>query len=115
MDAKHDKGKHQLALVPTQGIKDVAQVREYGNARYGDSDSWLTVSPERYLNALYRHLLDMVDDMYSIDKESGIAHYKHVACNAMFLCELLANKPTPQRMLTTAEITEAFGAINKSL
>jgi hypothetical protein len=37
-------------------------------------------------------LLAMVDGMHSKDEESGIEHYKHVACNAMFLCELLKKK-----------------------
>lgn len=88
-EAKHDEEKPRLSLVPLQGIFDVAQVREYGLKNYDNCDSWCMVEPIRYIDALYRHLLAMIDDMYSVDEESGIEHYKHIACNAMFLCELL--------------------------
>ena len=93
-EAKADAGKPKLSLVPTQVIKDIAEVREYGNRKYGDPNNWRQVSMDRYIDALYRHLLAMVDDPYSLDEESGLAHYKHVACNAAFLCELL-KEPQP--------------------
>ena len=86
---KRDAGKARLSLVPVQGIYAVAEVREYGVSRYGATDSWRAVEPQRYMDALHRHLLAMVGDMCSRDDESGIEHYKHVACNALFLCELL--------------------------
>ena len=88
-EAKADAGKPKLSLVPTQVIRDIAEVREYGNKKYHDPDNWRQVEPGRYIDALYRHLLAMVDDPYSLDEESGLAHYKHVATNAAFLCELL--------------------------
>jgi hypothetical protein len=86
---KHDLGKAQPTLVPVQGILDVSEVRAYGIKKYNGADGWKKVEPSRYVDALYRHLLEMVGDMHSKDKESGLEHYKHVACNAMFLCELL--------------------------
>lgn len=86
---KSDEGKQRPSLVPTAGIRAVAEVREYGNRKYGDRESWRSVEPHRYIDALYRHLLHVVDDPKSKDEESGLEHYKHVACNAMFLCELL--------------------------
>lgn len=88
-EAKADAGKPKLSLVPTQVIRDIAEVREYGNRKYGDPQNWRQVEPQRYIDALYRHLLAMVDDPTSVDEESGIAHYKHIACNIAFLCELL--------------------------
>ena len=88
-EAKADAGKPKLSLVPTQVIRDIAEVREYGNRKYGDPENWRQVEAGRYIDALYRHLLAMVDDPTSVDSESGIAHYKHVACNIAFLCELL--------------------------
>ena len=84
-----DAGKLELRLVPTQIIRDIAEVRMYGNAKYGDSESWRKVEPERYVDALLRHILAFVDDPRGADAESGIAHYKHAACNLAFLCELL--------------------------
>lgn len=86
--AKDDKGKLEISLVPTQIIRDIAEVRMYGNAKYHTTNNWITVEPERYKNALLRHTLAFLDDEDSIDEESGIPHYKHMACNLAFLCEM---------------------------
>lgn len=88
-NAKADAGKLQLSLVPTQIIKDVAEVRMYGNKKYGDSENWKTVEVRRYVDALLRHTLEFVRDLNSVDAESGIAHYKNMACNMAFICEMM--------------------------
>lgn len=87
--AKADAGKLRLSLVPSQMIRDVAQVRAYGNEKYGDPDNWKTVELQRYIEALYRHFLDFLDDPHSVDSESGIEHYKHMACNMAFICHMM--------------------------
>lgn len=86
---KSDAGKLELRLVPVQIVRDIARVRMYGNKKYGDSESWRSVEPERYIDALLRHTLAFLEDPYGIDPESGIEHYKHMACNMAFLCEIL--------------------------
>lgn len=86
---KADAGKRQIHLVPTQIIYDIAEVREYGVKKYGDSESWKEVAVTRYIDALGRHFLGFLNDPLSRDAESGIEHYKHMACNLAFLCELL--------------------------
>ena len=86
--AKADAGKPQLCMVPRQIIRDIAEVREYGNRKYGDPENWRTVSVERYRNAAFRHWLAYLDDPAGVDAESGISHLKHLACNIAFLCEL---------------------------
>ena len=83
--AKADAGKLQLTLVPTQIIKDIAEVRMYGNKKYGDPDNWKTVDISRYRDAMYRHFLAYLDDPHGVDEESGIPHWKHVCCNAAFI------------------------------
>lgn len=88
-EVKADKGKWRFSLVPRQFIKDVAEVREYGIAKYKDADNWRKVEIERYNDALVRHLFAYLDDPNSVDDESGIEHYKHLACNVAFICELL--------------------------
>lgn len=85
--AKADEGKLQLTLVPTQIIKDIAEVRMYGNKKYHDPDNWKTVEESRYRDAAFRHFLAYLDDPDGVDEESGIAHLKHLACNIAFLCE----------------------------
>ena len=86
--AKDTKGKAKISLVPMQILKDVAEVREYGVKKYGSVDSWKEVPIEDYRDALFRHLLEYVKDPNSVDKESGIKHYKHIACNLAFICEM---------------------------
>ena len=80
-EAKSDKGKIRPTLVPRQIIRDIAVVREYGDKKYGSTDNWKQVEIERYRDALCRHLLAYLDDPKSVDEESGISHYKHMACN----------------------------------
>lgn len=88
-EAKADAGKLELDLVPVQILRDIAQVRMYGNAKYGNPDNWKTVEMRRYINALLRHLLAFLEDHNSKDEESGIEHYKHMACNMAFICEMM--------------------------
>ena len=90
LKAKIDAGKLQLTLVPTEAIEDIALVRMYGNAKYpeGGKDNWKTVEVERYRDALFRHLLAYINDPKGVDEESGIEHYKHLICNAAFICAL---------------------------
>lgn len=88
-EIKEDEGKLEIRQVPTQIIRDIAEVRMYGNAKYKDEQSWRRVEMERYVDALLRHTLAFLDGPTSCDEESGIPHYKHMACNMAFLCELL--------------------------
>lgn len=86
--AKADAGKPKLTLVPRQIIFDIAEVREYGNKKYGNPENWKTVEIERYRDAAFRHFMAYLDNPYGTDTESGIEHLKHLACNIAFLCEL---------------------------
>lgn len=85
---KADLGKPRLSLVPSQIIRDIARVREYGNEKYSDPDSWRRVEPQRYIDAAYRHMLAFVDNPNGNDEESGLPHLWHLACNVAFLCEM---------------------------
>ena len=86
--AKADAGKLDLTLVPRQIIWDIAEVRRYGNQKYGDPDNWKQVKPERYRAAAFRHFLAYLDEPDGVDQESGISHLAHLACNIAFLCEM---------------------------
>ena len=86
--AKKDEGKLPISLVPTQIIRDVAEVRRFGNLKYGDPNNWKRVEKQRYVDAMLRHLLAYLDDPASVDEESGLAHYKHAACNMAFICAM---------------------------
>ena len=90
--AKADAGKLEIDMVPTQIIRDIAEVRMYGNAKYHDPQNWKTVELRRYINAMLRHTLAFVDDPYGVDSESGIPHYKHAECNWAFISEILSGR-----------------------
>ena len=87
---KTDAGKLQLTLVPREMIRAVAAIRMYGVRKYpeGGIDNWKKVEPERYRDALFRHLLAYLDDPAGVDPESGLPHLWHLVTNAAFLCEL---------------------------
>jgi len=85
---KYDAGKARVDLVPPAIIEAVAEVREYGNNKYKDPNSWRTVEPYRYIAALGRHFCEYLRDTKGKDKESGIEHLKHMACNIAFLLEM---------------------------
>lgn len=91
--AKAGKGKPRLSLVPSEIIRGIARIREYGQKKYGDqADHWDEVEIERYRDAAYRHLLNYIDNPKGIDAESGLPHLWHLACNIAFLCELEKRK-----------------------
>ena len=85
---KHDAGKIRPTLVPRQIIRAIAVVREYGVEKYGDSENWKAVEPERYRDAMFRHMLAYLDDPLGVDNESGLSNLWHLATNVAFLIEL---------------------------
>lgn len=91
-EIKADDGKPQLRLVPTEIINCIAKVREFGNKKYKDSNSWKRVEKYRYIDAMFRHLLKYINDNKSVDSESGLPHLWHLACNVAFLCEMEKDK-----------------------
>lgn len=91
---KADAGKLRLTLVPRSLIRAVAHVRQFGIKKYGDTDGWKRVDPQRYRDALFRHMLAYLDDPEGIDEESGLPILWHIACNIAFLIALdTAHKP----------------------
>lgn len=90
---KNDNGKIRPTLVPTALIRAVAEVREFGVKKYKDPMNYKTVEPQRYRDALYRHLLAYLDDPEAKDEESGLPHLWHLACNAAFLIEMEQVEP----------------------
>lgn len=87
MTAKNDQGKPRPTLVPVSLIRAVTAVREFGTAKYKDPDNWRKVEAQRYRDALYRHWLAYLDGEET-DKESGLPHLWHLACNTAFLIEM---------------------------
>ena len=87
-EAKADAGKAQISLVPMEIVWAIAWIRMYGNRKYGDPENWKTVKPQRYRDALMRHILHYISDPESVDEESGYPHLWHAACNMAFLMHM---------------------------
>ena len=86
-EAKADNGKLRPTLVPPSLVVAVAKVRMFGTAKYGSPENWRKVEPQRYRDALYRHLLAYFSGEKN-DQESGLPHLHHAACNIAFLIEM---------------------------
>ena len=86
-EVKADGGKPRPTLVPVSLVEAVAEIREYGCRKYHDPENWRKVEPQRYRDALYRHWMAYLKGE-KLDKESGLPHLHHLACNVAFLIEL---------------------------
>lgn len=86
--AKADNGKPRITLVPPRAITGIAEIRAYGDSKYGDTNNWREVSNERFLNASLRHILHMVEyGMDSVDEESGLYSVDHALCSLAFISQ----------------------------
>ena len=86
-EPKADAGKPRPTLVPMSLIKAVMEVREYGCRKYHDPENWRKVEPQRYRDAMCRHLIAYLEGNET-DDESGLPHLWHAACNIAFLIEM---------------------------
>lgn len=87
--AKSDGGKLRPSLVPPALIRGVDAIREYGCKKYSEPDNWRRVEPQRYWDALLRHVLAAWDDWKAVDEESGMPAIWHMACNLAFLMQYM--------------------------
>ena len=86
--AKADAGKSHPSYCPVALIKGVIAVREHGTAKYGDPENWRKVEPERYHEAILRHVLEIWEDPFAVDPDSGLYHLQHIATNISFLLQM---------------------------
>lgn len=63
--------------------------RGYGLAKYAEAEDWRSIEPERWHEALLRHVLAIWEDSTHIDEESGLPSLWHVMTNGAFLCARL--------------------------
>jgi hypothetical protein len=82
---KHDQGKIPYHLVQWPIVEGIATVLAFGAAKYAPN-SWqrVTSARERYFAACIRHVLAWWGGE-RLDRESGLPHLHHAACNLMFL------------------------------
>jgi len=83
--AKHDADKTKWHLLPWRVIEGVAKVMTFGANKYSEN-GWkkLAAAEDRYFSAMMRHKMLMDAGEYT-DPDSGLPHWAHFACNAVFL------------------------------
>lgn len=93
---KFDSEKVDWSLVPLKSIEEIAKVLAMGKKKYG-AWNWIHVDDaiNRYTSALLRHLTAIQEGEQN-DSESGLSHYSHLACNALFLVYLDLHKNDAQ-------------------
>ena len=85
---KADQGKPHPSWVPVALIEGVMAVREHGTKKYGDPENWRKVSADRYHEAILRHVLEIWEDPFAVDPDSGLYHLQHIATNISFLLKM---------------------------
>ena len=74
--------KPEPSLIYGPWIMEVAETLTHGRKKYA-RHQWREFDPEVYQDALWRHVIQSNDE--EADDETGLSHYSHIACNAMFL------------------------------
>lgn len=87
--AKYDENKPRPSTVPVEAIEAIMATREYGLAKYAEAEDWRSIEPERWHEALLRHVLAIWEDPTHIDEESWLPSIWHVMTNGAFLCARL--------------------------
>ena len=85
---KADGGKVQPRLLMQSmpnAVKEICEVLTYGANKY-TPDNWKKVEGDRYMDALYRHLLAFHAGE-QVDSETKKHHLAHAACCILFLLE----------------------------
>lgn len=83
-ELKHDTGKARWDLLPLDAIGEIAEVATYGATLYGDRRWESGMGFGRLLAAALRHIAawSAGEDR---DRDSGLSHLAHAACNLLFL------------------------------
>jgi hypothetical protein len=90
---KADMGKDMWHFIPMGILRGVARVLTFGAQKYA-ADSWQTVDDAevRYFSAMIRHHCHHYLDGEFYDEESGLPHWAHFLCNAVFIAWFMSRK-----------------------
>jgi len=83
---KNDANKLDWTMLPFEAIEEILKIMDYGAKKY-ERDNWKKVEPNRYIAALFRHIVAEIKGE-DYDKESGRLHLSHAACCILFLLYL---------------------------
>lgn len=81
---KHDHGKLDWSLLPSESIEEVLKVMAFGAAKY-EKNNWRSGTTHmRALSACFRHCIAYMRGEDN-DPESGICHLAHACTNLLFI------------------------------
>lgn len=84
--------KVRMSLLEPEFLEKVAAVLTDGAKKYS-TDNWKKCPDKSlYVDALLRHI-NAWQQGESVDKDTGISHLAHAACNLMFLDWMENNEP----------------------
>jgi hypothetical protein len=92
---KETQGKWRPYYVLPSLLEEVAKVRNFGIEKYGNPDGWKITGDLEYLEAAIRHCNEALkayqnkEHSLFYDKESGLSHFAHAACDLMFCIDKL--------------------------
>lgn len=83
-EVKESNGKIPLGnlLHFTHALNQVSRVREFGNVKYPDVNSYKQIPTEMLIDATLRHLFKDGND-----EESGVNHIAHAVVNLLMILE----------------------------
>ena len=88
---KDTEGKLRLNLVPIRATKEIAKVRAFGVAKYGEPWKWLhdeDTTADMFVEATMRHILEWRLGI-SNDPESGLEHLSHALTSLAMAVEII--------------------------
>lgn len=88
---RDDAGKPDMSLLDADAMEGTAAVLSFGAKKYA-KHNWKKGMPwGRVIGSMLRHTFKFMSGE-DVDKESGLPHVDHIACNAMFLQNYYRNK-----------------------
>lgn len=89
---RFNEGKLQWALVDFECLEDMVRVLEKGCVKY-ERDNWKLGLPMRaQCESMARHLFALMSGEIN-DPETGLPHWAHIQCNALFMAHTFKHHP----------------------
>ena len=86
------KPRITMVLEATRAIEGIARVLEFGAKKYARRNWMQGLKYTEIMDSQVRHQLALLRGE-NLDPESGLPHADHIACNALFLSEMMYTRP----------------------
>lgn len=89
---KHDSEKVPLGLLPWVPLAEIGKVLQFGARKYAAHNWRAGFQWSRPYSAILRHLAAWSEGE-NLDSETGLNHVAHAACEALFLLQMVLERP----------------------